>query len=108
MKFRTLLVAPLAATLALSLAACGTQTGSTGSSSAPTLSANAQAINAKSRDALADGGELRLPINDFAENWNPILRAFLLSIVVVPLAVYLVVPQLMRAHAKLRGGAGSR
>jgi peptide/nickel transport system substrate-binding protein len=74
-KFRTLLVAPLAATLALSLAACGGQTGSTGASSAPTLSANAQAINAKSRDALADGGELRLPINDFAENWNPMNAA---------------------------------
>lgn len=75
MKFRTLLVAPLAATLALSLAACGAGTGSSGSSAAPTLSANAQAINAQSRDALADGGELRLPINAFAENWNPLNAA---------------------------------
>jgi len=37
----------------------------------------------------------------FAEDWNPVLRAFILSIVVVPLAVYLVVPQLMRMHGKI-------
>ncbi|HEY4267402.1 MAG TPA: hypothetical protein VGM94_04330 [Galbitalea sp.] len=47
-------------------------------------------------------------IAPFANDWNPILRAFVLSIVVVPLAVYLVVPQLMRAHAKLRRGATQR
>ena len=38
----------------------------------------------------------------FAADWNPVLRAFVLSIVVVPVAVYLVVPQLMRAYGKLR------
>jgi antibiotic biosynthesis monooxygenase (ABM) superfamily enzyme len=37
-------------------------------------------------------------IEPFAGEWNPIARAFVLSIVVVPLAVYLVVPQLMRAY----------
>jgi len=41
-------------------------------------------------------------IAPFADGWNPVLRAFVLSIVVVPLAVYLVVPQLMRVYAKVR------
>lgn len=41
-------------------------------------------------------------IAPFAGDWNPVLRAFVLSIVVVPVAVYLVVPQLMRAYGKLR------
>ncbi len=43
-----------------------------------------------------------LAIAPFAEDWNPILRAFLLTIVVVPVAVYLVVPQLMRVYGKIR------
>lgn len=38
----------------------------------------------------------------FAEGWNPILRAFVLSVIVVPLAVYLVVPWLMRIYGNLR------
>jgi peptide/nickel transport system substrate-binding protein len=70
-KLRTLYVAPLAAALALSLTACGGQSGSTGASSAPSLSANAQSINAKSRDQIADGGELKLSIGSLADNWNP-------------------------------------
>ncbi|KQW04832.1 hypothetical protein ASC66_14040 [Leifsonia sp. Root4] len=41
-------------------------------------------------------------IEPFAGDWNPIARAFVLSIVVVPLAVYLVVPQLMRAYQAIR------
>ena len=41
-------------------------------------------------------------IAPFAEDWNPVLRAFVLSVVVVPIAVYLVVPQLMRAYSKIR------
>lgn len=41
-------------------------------------------------------------IAPFAEGWNPILRAFVLTLVVVPVAVYLVVPQLMRAYGKIR------
>ncbi len=41
-------------------------------------------------------------IAPFASDWNPVLRAFVLSIVVVPVAVYLVVPQLMRAYGRLR------
>ena len=38
----------------------------------------------------------------FAADWNPVLRAFVLTIIVVPLSVYLVVPQLMRGYGKLR------
>jgi antibiotic biosynthesis monooxygenase (ABM) superfamily enzyme len=38
----------------------------------------------------------------FADDWNPVLRAFVLSAMVVPLAVYLVVPRLMIAYAKVR------
>lgn len=34
----------------------------------------------------------------FTEAWHPVLRAFVLTLVVVPLAVYLVVPRLLRAH----------
>ena len=71
MKLRTLLAAPLAAVLAVSLTACGGQPGSTGASSAPPLSANAQSINAKTRDQIADGGELKLAIGSLADNWNP-------------------------------------
>ncbi|GAB2828643.1 hypothetical protein GCM10027022_19750 [Alpinimonas psychrophila] len=41
-------------------------------------------------------------IAPFAGQWNPVLRAFVLSIVVVPVAVYLVVPQLMRIYGKIR------
>ena len=41
-------------------------------------------------------------IAPFAADWNPVLRAFVLSVIVVPVAVYLVVPQLMRGHGKLR------
>lgn len=41
-------------------------------------------------------------IAPFATDWNPVLRAFVLSVVVVPVAVYLVVPQLMRAYGRMR------
>ena len=41
-------------------------------------------------------------IAPFATDWNPVLRAFVLSVVVVPVAVYLVVPQLMRAYGAIR------
>lgn len=41
--------------------------------------------------------------------WHPILRALVLTLIVVPLAVYVVVPQLLRAyHALSRRGRGSR
>ncbi len=41
-------------------------------------------------------------IAPFTNDWNPVLRAFVFSIVVVPLAVYIVVPQLMRIYGKIR------
>lgn len=41
-------------------------------------------------------------IRPFSAHWSPVLRAFVLSIVVVPLAVYIVVPRLMRAYGKVR------
>lgn len=41
-------------------------------------------------------------IAPFASEWNPVLRAFVLSIVVVPIAVYIVVPQLMRTYGAIR------
>lgn len=41
-------------------------------------------------------------IAPFAEHWHPVLRALVLTLVVVPIAVYVVVPQLMRAHGALR------
>ncbi|TYL54116.1 hypothetical protein [Agromyces mariniharenae] len=48
---------------------------------------------------VAVGMVLIAPI---AESWHPVLRAFVLTLVVVPLAVYVVVPQLMRAYGALR------
>jgi len=41
-------------------------------------------------------------IAPFATDWNPVLRAFVLSVAVVPVAVYVVVPQLMRVYGKIR------
>lgn len=35
------------------------------------------------------------------EGWHPVLRALGLTLVVVPTAVYLVVPRMMKAHASL-------
>ncbi|MFG2818494.1 hypothetical protein ACGFX4_03605 [Kitasatospora sp. NPDC048365] len=36
-------------------------------------------------------------------DWPPVLRAFVLTLVVVPLAVYLVVPALLKGYARLAG-----
>jgi antibiotic biosynthesis monooxygenase (ABM) superfamily enzyme len=43
-------------------------------------------------------------IAPFATDWNPVLRALVLTLVVVPLAVYVVVPQLMRIYGAIRAG----
>ena len=43
-----------------------------------------------------------LVIAPFSESWHPVIRAFALTLVVVPVAVYLVVPRLMRAYGALR------
>ena len=48
---------------------------------------------------VAIGMMLIAPIS---ESWHPIARAFVLTLVVVPLAVYLVVPQLLRGYSVLR------
>ena len=40
-------------------------------------------------------------IKPFASEWSQVLRDFVLSIVVVPMAVYLVVPNLMRLYGKV-------
>lgn len=37
----------------------------------------------------------------FAEAWPPVVRALVLTLVVVPTAVYVVVPQLLRAHGRV-------
>ena len=42
-----------------------------------------------------------LVLGPITDSWHPVLRAFVLTLIVVPLAVYLVVPQLMRAYARL-------
>jgi len=43
-----------------------------------------------------------LALAPFSESWHPVLRALVLTLIVVPLAVYLVVPQLMRGYGALR------
>lgn len=43
-----------------------------------------------------------LLIGPISDDWHPVTRAFVLTLIVVPLAVYLVVPQLMRAYGALR------
>lgn len=45
------------------------------------------------------------PITD---SWHPVLRALVLTLVVVPAAVYVVVPQLMRGYGALRRRAARR
>ncbi|MET4581025.1 antibiotic biosynthesis monooxygenase (ABM) superfamily enzyme [Conyzicola nivalis] len=35
-------------------------------------------------------------------DWHPVLRALVLTLIVVPLAVYLVVPRLFALHRRLR------
>ena len=41
-------------------------------------------------------------IGPVSESWHPVLRAFALTVVVVPLAVYVVVPRLLGAYAAMR------
>jgi len=44
----------------------------------------------------------------FAQDWHPVLRAFVLTIVVVPTAVYLVVPRLLKLYGWMRRSAAAR
>lgn len=75
MKARKLLVLPAAGALVI-LAACGGGGGGTGSgtgsgSGSKTAEAlPASAINPQPRDAIADGGELRLAVEEFGGQWN--------------------------------------
>ncbi|MGH3704759.1 MAG: hypothetical protein ACRDT9_09050 [Agromyces sp.] len=41
-------------------------------------------------------------IGPVSESWHPVLRAFALTVVVVPLAVYLVVPRMLGVYAAMR------
>jgi antibiotic biosynthesis monooxygenase (ABM) superfamily enzyme len=41
-------------------------------------------------------------IAPLSEGWHPVLRAFTLTLVVVPLAVYFVVPRLFQGYGMLR------
>ncbi|KJL45364.1 MULTISPECIES: hypothetical protein [Microbacterium] len=43
-----------------------------------------------------------LLLGPVSESWHPILRALVLTAVVVPLAVYVVVPRLLGVYASLR------
>lgn len=49
-----------------------------------------------------------LALAPFSESWHPVLRAFVLTLVVVPLAVYLVVPRLLGAYGAIRAARASR
>ncbi len=43
-----------------------------------------------------------------APDWHPVLRAFVLTLVVVPTAVYFAVPRLLQLHARINGAVRSR
>jgi antibiotic biosynthesis monooxygenase (ABM) superfamily enzyme len=47
-----------------------------------------------------------MAIAPISTDWHPILRALVLTVLVVPLAVYLVVPQLFRDYAAIRRRSG--
>jgi antibiotic biosynthesis monooxygenase (ABM) superfamily enzyme len=47
-----------------------------------------------------------MAIAPISADWHPILRALVLTLVVVPVAVYLVVPQHFRGYAALRRRGG--
>ncbi|MET4099584.1 antibiotic biosynthesis monooxygenase (ABM) superfamily enzyme [Agrococcus sp. UYP10] len=48
---------------------------------------------------VAIGMSLMAPVS---VDWHPILRSFVLTLVVVPLAVYVVVPRLIALYQRLR------
>jgi antibiotic biosynthesis monooxygenase (ABM) superfamily enzyme len=86
--------------------ATGSQSGQVAVPAAPTAPAGAPSVHVRAVitwlaifPLVAIGMMLIAP---FAESWHPVRRAFALTLVVVPLAVYLVVPQLMRGYGALR------
>lgn len=38
-------------------------------------------------------------LGSFADGWHPILRALALTVVIIPLAVYVIVPRLLQLYA---------
>ena len=49
-----------------------------------------------------DRGDIAEPVMGlFANGWSPVLRALLLTAVVVPSTVYFIVPKLLLAYGKL-------
>lgn len=48
---------------------------------------------------VAIGMTLMAPVS---ADWHPVLRAFVLTLVIVPLAVYLIVPRLLGLYARAR------
>lgn len=44
----------------------------------------------------------------FTQEWDPVLRTFVLTLVVVPLAVYVVVPRMLLAYSWLSSAAHGR
>ncbi|MFT4284001.1 MAG: hypothetical protein QM598_04120 [Protaetiibacter sp.] len=52
---------------------------------------------------VAIGMTLMAPLTT---DWHPVLRALVLTVVVVPLAVYLVVPRLLGLYLRTRSRAG--
>lgn len=49
-----------------------------------------------------------LTMAPFTDSWHPVLRAFVLTLVVVPLAVYVVVPRLLGAYVRLAAARTAR
>ncbi|WP_024820724.1 hypothetical protein [Arthrobacter sp. 31Y] len=47
-------------------------------------------------------------LGDLAPAWPPVLRAFVLTLVVVPTAVYFAVPRLLSFHARMTRAARRR
>jgi len=41
-------------------------------------------------------------MSGFAATWHPVLRAFILTLIVVPLAVYVIVPRVLALYARIR------
>lgn len=42
-----------------------------------------------------------LALSPFTESWHPVLRSLVLTLIVVPLASYLVMPLLLRTHGRI-------
>jgi antibiotic biosynthesis monooxygenase (ABM) superfamily enzyme len=49
-----------------------------------------------------------LALAPFSDSWHPVLRALVLTAVVVPLAVYVVVPRLLGAYGAIHRRAARR